>query len=52
MGNKDDFPTLALTRRLIRAGVLKAVNKQECGHIKIKRGRGNSDDDSDSGEDI
>ena len=31
MGNKDDFPTLALTRRLIKTGVLKALNKNECG---------------------
>ena len=31
MGNKDDFPTLALTRRLIKSGVLKALNKNECG---------------------
>lgn len=27
LGNKDDFPTLALTRRLIIAGVLAAKNK-------------------------
>ena len=29
MGNKDDFPTMALTRRLIRTGCLKALNKAE-----------------------
>lgn len=52
MGNKDDFPTLALTRRLIKSGVLKALNKNECGQIRIKRGRGNDSDDSDSGDDI
>jgi hypothetical protein len=51
MGNKDDFQTMALIRRLIKSGVLKAINKQECGHIKVKRGRKDSDD-SDSGDDI
>jgi hypothetical protein len=45
MGNKDDFPTLALTRRLIRSGVIKALNKHESGQINIKRGK--QDDDSD-----
>jgi hypothetical protein len=50
MGNKDDFPTLALTRRLIKTGCLKALNKAECGHIKVKRGK--DSDDSDSGDDI
>ena len=29
MGNKDDFPTMALTRRLIKSGCLKALNKAE-----------------------
>jgi hypothetical protein len=29
MGNKDDFPTMALTRRLIKTGCLKALNKAE-----------------------
>ena len=50
MGNKDDFQTLALTRRLIKSGVLKALNKNECGHIKVKRGK-DSDDDSDIDDD-
>jgi hypothetical protein len=31
LGNKDDFPTIALTRRLIRSGALKALTKAEKG---------------------
>lgn len=31
LGNKDDFPTLALTRRLIKSGALKALTKAEKG---------------------
>lgn len=48
MGNKDDFPTLALTRRLIRSGCLKAITKEEKGQIRIQKGKKN---DSDSGND-
>lgn len=50
LGGKDDFPEMALTRRLIRSGVLKALNKAEKGQIKVLRGGNDSDDDS--GEDI
>jgi hypothetical protein len=35
LGNKDDFPTLVLSRRLIRAGVIKAITNEEKGRIKI-----------------
>lgn len=48
LGNKDDFPTLALTRRLIRSGVIMALNKAEKGQI-IRKGRKDSFD-SDDGE--
>ena len=48
LGNKDDFPQIALTRRLIKGGVLKALNREEKGQIKIKRG---VDSDSDDGDD-
>ena len=52
LGNKDDFPTMALTRRLIRGGVLKAVTKAEKGQIFIKKGkRRNQSDDDGSGSD-
>jgi len=49
LGGKDEFPTLLLTRRLIKSGCLKAKNKKEKGEIKIKRRGGK--DDSDSGND-
>ena len=48
LGNRDDFPRLALTRRLIRSGALKALNKQEAGQIKIKKGK--ADEGSDDEE--
>ena len=31
LGSKDDFPQLALTRRLIKSGVIKALTKAEKG---------------------
>lgn len=51
LGGKDDFPEMALTRRLIRSGVLKALSKAEKGQI-VRVQRGGNDSDSDSGEDI
>lgn len=51
LGARDDFPEIALTRRLIRSGVLKALNKAEKGHINIKRGRNDNNSD-DSGDDV
>jgi hypothetical protein len=50
MGNKDDFPTLALIRRLIKTGTLRAINKSECTQIRVKRG-GKDSDDSDIDDD-
>jgi len=48
MGNKDDFPTLLLTRRLIKTGALKALNKAETGQLNLKkRSKDDSDDDDD-----
>jgi hypothetical protein len=49
LGSKDEFPTLLLTRRLIKSGCLRPMNKKEKGEIKIKRRGGR--DDSDSGND-
>ena len=41
LGGTDEFPTLTLTRRLIRGGVLEAKTKREKGQIKInKKSRG------------
>ena len=51
LGARDDFPEIALTRRLIRSGVLKALNKHEKGQINVKRGK-NDDSEEDSGDDI
>lgn len=51
LGGKDDFPTLLLARRLVNAGVCKALNQAEMGQIKIKRkergGRDASDDEEE-----
>jgi len=49
MGNRDDFPQIALTRRLIKSGALKPLNKAEAGHIMIKKGK-KGDDGSDDDE--
>jgi thioredoxin-like negative regulator of GroEL len=50
LGNKDDFPTMALTRRLIKSGVIQAKTKEEQGRVKIRRGKGDSDSDRDEDE--
>ena len=48
LGERDDFPTLLLTRRLINSGVLRALNKDEKGEMKIRRVRAERDaSDSD-----
>ncbi len=47
LGGVDDFPTIVLTKRLIRAGALKAKTKLEQGRIKIKKGKANEDDSGD-----
>jgi len=50
LGGSDEFPTLTLTRRLIRGGVLEAKTKKEKGQISITKGKGgrrNRDESSD-----
>ena len=48
LGGSDDFPTLTLTRRLIRGGVLEARTKKEKGQISInKPGRRKRDESDD-----
>ena len=37
LGGVDDFPTMALTRRLISGGVLLAKNRKEKGEMKINK---------------
>lgn len=49
LGGNDEFPTLLLTRRLVKSGCLKALNKKEKGCMVIKKG--NRRDDTDSGDD-
>lgn len=47
MGNKDDFPEIALTRRIIKSGAIKALNKEEEGRITLKKQQENDMDDGD-----
>ena len=47
LGGQDDFPTINLTRRLIRTGILTAKGRQEKGQIKIKKGKGRQQGSSD-----
>jgi len=49
LGGEDDFSTIVLTRRLVKAGVLKPKNNHESGAFKMSRK--NNRDDSDSAED-
>jgi hypothetical protein len=37
LGMRDDFPTINLTRRLVKAKIIKANNKQEKGEIHIQK---------------
>jgi len=37
LGMRDDFPTLNLTRRLVKAKIIKPNNKQEKGEIHIQK---------------
>ena len=39
LGGEDDFPTINLTRRLVKAGVLKPRGRLEKGTMKIRRGK-------------
>lgn len=50
LGGADDFPTINLTRRLIKGGVLWANNRKEKGLMKIKKGKNYNRDSSDSGD--
>jgi len=46
--NKDDFPTLAMTRRLVKSGVIKALTDEERGPKTIKKGKRRLADESNS----
>ena len=44
---RDDFPTLNLTRRLVKAKMIKPLNKQERGEVNINKVAKDLDDDFD-----
>jgi hypothetical protein len=46
---KDDFATITLTRRLVKAKIVKGNNKAERGEVTInkKAGKNYNDDDDD-----
>ena len=46
LGGKDEFPTMMLTRHLVKTGALKALNKAEKG-MKIHKGKRNESSDDD-----
>jgi hypothetical protein len=41
---RDDFPTINLTRRLVRDKMIKPLNKSERGEISIKKTVKDEDD--------
>mmetsp|Transcript_25919 Transcript_25919/g.29925 ORF Transcript_25919/g.29925 Transcript_25919/m.29925 type:complete len:105 (-) Transcript_25919:31-345(-) len=47
LGGEDDFDSIVLARRLVKAKIIDAKNKAEEGRITIKKGK----DADDSGED-
>ena len=47
LGGEDEFDTLTLTRRLVRAKIIDAKNKAESGRINIKKGKAQSESDED-----
>ena len=47
LGGTDEFPTLVLTRRIVKSGVLKAKLKGEDGRMVMKKLARDEDSDSD-----
>ena len=47
LGNKDEFPTILLTRKLVKTGCLKALTKLEKGEMRIRKAHEDSDPDHD-----
>lgn len=43
---RDDFPTINLTRKLVRCKMIKPLNKSERGEINVSK-KGRDDDDYD-----
>ena len=50
LGGADDFPTINLTRRLIRGGVLWANNRKEKGLMKVTKTSNRRNDSSSDDE--
>lgn len=48
LGEKDDFKTIVLTRRIVKAGLIKPLNREEKG---FRMNNGNSRGDSDYSDD-
>lgn len=48
LGGVDEFPTLLLTRKLVKTGCIKALTKKEKGDMKIRRKGEKESDDDDS----
>lgn len=48
LGQRDDFPTLMLIRRLVQAQVVKILNKNESPefHLAVKKRKGSDEDES------
>ena len=44
VGNKDDFPTINLTKRLVKAKIITPNNKTEAGIIKVNKLKKEDDD--------
>ena len=50
LGGKDEFPTLLLTRKLVKTGCLKALNKNEVDGMKINKGKKHEESEDDDEE--
>ena len=47
LGGEDDFPTMILTRRLIKSGVMAAKNEVEGGKMNMNRKKARKQDSDD-----
>ncbi len=48
VGGQDDFPTMNMVRRLVKAGMLIPKNKSESGGIRVSKGASKQEDSDDS----
>ena len=44
---RDDFPTINLTRRLVKAKIINPKNKAEAGEYNINRNKGRNEEEDD-----